>query len=71
LFPLAERLRGLPGVSEVVAFGGTLHVSGRDAASLRQCIEPFQKDPYRWQPIDSGLEDVFISLMETAKDNFS
>ena len=26
---------------------------------------------YRWQSIESGLEDVFISLMETAKDNFS
>jgi hypothetical protein len=26
---------------------------------------------YHWQQIESGLEDVFISLMETAKDNFS
>ena len=26
---------------------------------------------YRWEQIESGLEDVFISLMETAKDNFS
>jgi hypothetical protein len=26
---------------------------------------------YRWKPIESGLEDVFISLMETAKNNFS
>ena len=26
---------------------------------------------YRWEKIESGLEDVFISLMETAKDNFS
>ena len=27
--------------------------------------------PYHWQQVESGLEDVFISLMETAKDNFS
>jgi hypothetical protein len=26
---------------------------------------------YRWEKIESGLEDVFISLMKTAKDNFS
>jgi hypothetical protein len=26
---------------------------------------------FRWQQIESGLEDVFISLMEMAKDNFS
>jgi hypothetical protein len=28
-------------------------------------------DAHRWKPIEPGLEDVFISLMETAKDNFS
>jgi hypothetical protein len=26
---------------------------------------------YHWMQIVSGLEDVFISLMDTAKDNFS
>jgi hypothetical protein len=26
---------------------------------------------YHWELIAAGLEDVFISLMETAKDNFS
>ncbi len=26
---------------------------------------------HRWIKIEPGLEDVFISLMETAKDNFS
>jgi hypothetical protein len=25
---------------------------------------------YRWQQVESGLEDVFIGLMEAAKDNF-
>jgi hypothetical protein len=25
---------------------------------------------YHWTKIEAGLEDVFISLMETAKDNF-
>jgi len=68
---LAEKIRGLPGVEQVVAFGTTLHVSGRDAAKLRASISPWMNGSYHWEQITSGLEDVFISLMETAKDNFS
>jgi ABC-2 type transport system ATP-binding protein len=68
---LAEQIRGLPGVEQVVAFGTVLHVSGRDAAQLRASINPFMTGDYQWTQIISGLEDVFISLMDTAKDNFS
>ncbi len=71
LSPLADKLRGLPGVEQVVAFGTTLHVSGRDAAKMQASVQPFMTGAYRWEKIESGLEDVFISLMETAKDNFS
>ena len=71
LHALAEKIRGLSGVEQVVAFGTTLHVSGRDAEKLRASISPWMTGAYRWEKIDSGLEDVFISLMETAKDNFS
>jgi ABC-2 type transport system ATP-binding protein len=68
---LADKIRGQPGVEQVVAFGTTLHVSGRDAARLRESVGPWMTGAYRWQQIESGLEDVFVSLMETAKDNFS
>lgn len=68
---LAGKLRGKPGVEQVVAFGSTLHVSGRDAGRLRECATPFMTGDYQWRPIPSGLEDVFISLMENAKDNFA
>ena len=71
LHALAEKIRGLPGVEQVVAFGTTLHVSGRDAEKLRASVSPFMSGDYHWKQIVSGLEDVFISLMETAKDNFS
>ncbi|HEU5396829.1 MAG TPA: ABC transporter ATP-binding protein [Verrucomicrobiae bacterium] len=71
LHQLAEKLRGRPGVEQVVAFGSTLHVSGRDAQKLRTALQPFMTGPFQWTPIPAGLEDVFISLMETAKDNFS
>jgi ABC-2 type transport system ATP-binding protein len=68
---LADKIRKLPGVEQVVAFGTTLHVSGRDAEKLRASVSPFMAGAYRWEQIESGLEDVFICLMETAKDNFS
>ncbi|HEY5043723.1 MAG TPA: AAA family ATPase, partial [Verrucomicrobiae bacterium] len=71
LAALAEKIRGLPGAEQVVAFGTTLHVSGRDAEKLRESVAPFMANGYRWTKIESGLEDVFISLMETAKDNFA
>lgn len=71
LSELAEQIRGLAGVEQIVAFGTTLHVSGRNAAQLRESVSPRMTGDYRWRQIESGLEDVFISLMETAKDNFS
>ncbi|MEI8289090.1 MAG: ABC transporter ATP-binding protein [Verrucomicrobiota bacterium] len=71
LAALAEKLRGLSGVEQVVAFGTVLHVSGRDAGKLLTAIAPLMSDAHHWTQMESGLEDVFISLMETAKDNFS
>jgi ABC-2 type transport system ATP-binding protein len=68
---LADKIRGLSGVEQVVAFGTTLHVSGRNAEKLRASVAPLMTNAQRWTKIESGLEDVFISLMETAKDNFS
>ena len=67
---LAEKLRGRPGVEQVVAFGTTLHVSGRDAEKLRAVLASFMAGPQHWTKIESGLEDVFISLIETVKDNY-
>lgn len=70
LHELAASLRKLDGVEQVVPFGNTLHVNGRDEERLRKAIRPFQREPYRWRQAESGLEDVFISLMDTAEDNF-
>ena len=71
LLELAARLRGRPGVEQVVAFGNTLHVSGRDAAQLEAAIAAVRDPRHEWTRARSGLEDVFISLMDTAKDNFA
>jgi len=70
LWSLPDELRGRPGVEQVVAFGNTLHVSGHDEAELRQTLAPLQEQGYAARPIEAGLEDVFICLMDHAADNF-
>jgi ABC-2 type transport system ATP-binding protein len=64
LLELANQLRGCNGVEQAVPFGDTLHVSGSDAEALEAAIAPFRSPPYDWRPTESGLEDVFIHLME-------
>ncbi|MBS1137689.1 MAG: transporter related protein [Proteobacteria bacterium] len=69
LWSLAESLKGLPGVAQVTPFGSTLHVTGRDARTLFDSISRLKEGmPHRWEPIEPGLEDVFISLMERAPE---
>jgi ABC-2 type transport system ATP-binding protein len=68
---LAASLPGQPGVEQVVPFGNTIHVSGRDAAALEATLAR-SCDPQQTRTrIESGLEDVFIGLMDRAQDNFS
>jgi ABC-2 type transport system ATP-binding protein len=67
---LATALRGRDGAEQVVAFGNTLHVSGRDAAKLEAAIATVRDPAHEWTRVRSGLEDVFISLMGGAEDNF-
>jgi ABC-2 type transport system ATP-binding protein len=69
LAKLTEQLRARPGVEQTVAFGNVLHVSGGDAAALEQGIAPFHTNQYEWHQVESGLEDVFIHLMDKSKDN--
>lgn len=67
----AVRLRALPGVGQVAAFGTRLHVSGADAAVLEASLAPWKAGPYRCERVAPGLEDVFIHLMDGARDNFA
>jgi ABC-2 type transport system ATP-binding protein len=68
---LADELRARDGVRQAVAFGAALHVSGDDARALEAAIAPWRAAPRQWTQIRPGLEDVFIHLMEGARDNFS
>lgn len=61
---LATELHKRPGVEQAVPFGNALHVSGPDPAALEAAIAPHRSSGYRWEQIESGLEDVFIHLME-------
>jgi ABC-2 type transport system ATP-binding protein len=70
LHRLAEELRTHPGVRQAVAFGNRLHVSSDDPAALEAAIARFRTAPYDWREVNSGLEEVFIHLMNQAPDNF-
>ncbi|MGC4096028.1 MAG: ABC transporter ATP-binding protein [Nitrospira sp.] len=61
---LADMLRRQPGVEQAVAFGDRLHVSGDDPVALEAAVSSFHTDPYEWQRVHTGLEDVFIHLMQ-------
>jgi ABC-2 type transport system ATP-binding protein len=57
----------------VAPFGAELHVSGRDHEALDAAIKAAKKQDgaHRWTRGEPSLEDVFILLMNNAKDNFA
>jgi len=71
LSDLEKHLSTVPGIVQVTPFGNSLHVAGDDKDALEKALEPFRSDPrYHWTPGEPTLEDVFISLMGSSKDNF-
>jgi ABC-2 type transport system ATP-binding protein len=67
LLKLARQLRDRPAIEQAVPIGNLLHVSGGDAVGLEQAIAPFRTEQYHWNKVESGLEDVFIHLMDRAR----
>jgi ABC-2 type transport system ATP-binding protein len=69
---VAKRLRARPGVSSVVPFGATLHVSGPSADALEHAIATERaRNELHWTHIAASLEDVFVKLMDDATDNYA
>ena len=69
---LVEPLKAAPGVLSVAAFGNALHVAGQDEAQLDAAVAPWRANAaLTWSRTQANLEDVFISLIATAKDNFA
>ena len=68
LHALAATLRAAPGVEMVVPFGNVLHVSGTGAEALARTVaQAAQRAGVRAVEVPSGLEDVFIHLMQGAE----
>jgi ABC-2 type transport system ATP-binding protein len=70
---LAAELQVCDGIDMVAPFGTELHVSGRNKPALDSSIETVKKTDgaHRWTRSEPSLEDVFILLMDHAKDNFA
>jgi ABC-2 type transport system ATP-binding protein len=71
LTQLSEQLRKTPGVDQTVVFGSALHASGHDHDALEKAIRQVTSGlPVRIEPIETGLEDVFIYMMSRSADNY-
>ncbi len=69
---LVAPLKAAPGVLSVTSFGNALHVAGRDGAVLESALAPYRHRPdVDMQPSQANLEDVFISLIGQAQDNYA
>ncbi len=73
LHKLATKLEACDGIDMVAPFGAELHVSGRDKRALDRAVEAAKKadGAHQWMRGEPSLEDVFILLMDEAKDNFA
>jgi ABC-2 type transport system ATP-binding protein len=67
---LSRQLAGQPGVDTIVPFGTTLHVSGTDHDALERTREAFSGQ-LSWSRSEPWLDDVFVRLMQQARDNFA
>ncbi len=63
---LADRLRKLPGIEQVVAMGNVYSVSGQDGARIAQSLAA--EPGLQFEPAETGLEQVFIRLMDKVQD---
>jgi ABC-2 type transport system ATP-binding protein len=67
-------LKAAPGVLSVAAFGNAVHVAGLDGVAVLHALHSLGSlghgDELHIVSESPNLEDVFISLMSSAQDNF-
>lgn len=69
---MLEPLKAAPGVLSVAAFGNAVHVAGQNSELVEQALKSVRRQPgLQVTPTEANLEDVFISLIARAQDNFS
>ncbi|MFL6657900.1 MAG: ABC transporter ATP-binding protein, partial [Massilia sp.] len=66
----AKLLRAAPGIRTVAPFGATLHVSAEQPQAMEAAMAQPALAALTSTPIPTSLEDVFISMMQDAQDNF-
>ena len=67
-----EPLKAAAGVLSVAAFGNAVHVAGQDSALVEQALDRLRHiGGLRIEQTEANLEDVFISLIAAAEDNFA
>ncbi|WP_426207810.1 ABC transporter ATP-binding protein [Massilia sp. TWP1-3-3] len=65
----ATLLRSAPSIRTVAPFGATLHVSADSAQAMAHAMAQPALSALQASPIPTSLEDVFIALMQNARDN--
>jgi ABC-2 type transport system ATP-binding protein len=69
IYQVASDIRALPAAQQVVPYGTSLHVSGKDRSALENALQRWRDNSdYQVTAIESSLEDVFIHLMQNDKD---
>lgn len=71
LIEVAHRLRAAQGIRTVAPFGTSLHASASSEAALKAAFDALNAEGLKVEAISPSLEDVFIALMQGAKDNFA
>ncbi len=68
---IVEKLKELAGIEQVAIFGQHLHVSGKNGALMEQSLHKYlHNQPYNIKRVHAELEDAFIHLVDSSKDNF-
>jgi ABC-2 type transport system ATP-binding protein len=71
LAELAHALHANPAVRTAASFGASLHVTAASRDELDAILAPYLATGIHVERIDTSLEDVFIALMQGAKDNYA
>ena len=71
LMAVAQRLSAAPGIRTAAPFGATLHVSAISAQALQDALAALHVEGLKVESIEPNLEDVFIALMQDARDNYA
>lgn len=69
LAAIVPSLKKIPGVKQVVVFGNSLHVSGKDVLAINAGMKSEFLRGYQCLQMTPSLEDVFISLGENNENN--